>query len=198
MTHCLRQIPVLKQAKQQELKHIALLRHAKSSWDDPELDDHDRPLAPRGARAGRLIGRYIRQMGYEPATVLCSTARRARDTWSLIATELTGDPVIEHHAELYLTGAPHILERIARLPDSENDVLLVGHNPDFQQVALALIGPDEHALRGMIANKFPTGAYLRLSFAETQWRRIASSRPQRTAYTTPRQLEREWGAAVQS
>ena len=63
-----------------EAKRLLLLRHAKSSWDDPALADHDRPLAPRGRRAAKLIGEHLRENQIVVSLVLCSSARRARDT----------------------------------------------------------------------------------------------------------------------
>jgi phosphohistidine phosphatase len=68
------------------VRTLHLLRHAKSSWDDPSLADRDRPLAPRGLRAGRAIAAYLREHGIAPGLVLCSPAARTRETLGLVAT----------------------------------------------------------------------------------------------------------------
>ncbi|MBV9338789.1 MAG: histidine phosphatase family protein, partial [Solirubrobacterales bacterium] len=66
-------------------RQLYVLRHAKSSWDDPMLDDHDRPLAPRGRKAAKLIGEHIQKAGIEPDQVLCSSSRRTRETLDAVA-----------------------------------------------------------------------------------------------------------------
>src|ERR687890_227229 len=83
---------------------LMLLRHAKSSWADPGRDDRDRPLSPRGVRAARSMGRVMRERALIPDLVLCSPARRARDTWKLAAEELKAKPRLLIEEAIYDFG----------------------------------------------------------------------------------------------
>src|ERR1700730_9963575 len=92
---------------------LFVLRHAKSSWDEPGLDDHERPLAPRGRRATNLIAKYLASAQIEPALVLCSSARRTRETLDAV----TPGGVVAIEPDLYSADASAILERLRRVPD---------------------------------------------------------------------------------
>ncbi len=161
-------------------KRLILLRHAKSSWDDPAVADHDRPLAPRGRRAAKRMGRYVRSEDLEVSLVLCSSARRARETLDLVApgggTEI--DP------ELYGAPAAALLERLRRLPDEAQTVMLVGHNPAIQDLLVSLVAePGELAVQ-----KFPTGALAMLT-VHGPWRSLQPGRAELEALVTPRELD---------
>ena len=94
-------------------KQLFVLRHAKSSWEDPGLDDHDRPLAPRGRRAVKLLGQHIHDSGIRPDLVLCSSSRRTLETLESVAPG--GEVLIE--PELYAASASEIIERLRQVPD---------------------------------------------------------------------------------
>jgi phosphohistidine phosphatase len=138
---------------------LYLLRHAKSSWDDPARADHDRPLAPRGLRAARRMARHLREAGVAPDLVLCSSAVRARQTLELVQPAL-GDAAVRVEDGLYAATADRLLERLRALPEPVRSVMLVGHNPGLQDLALDL------AARGSrlpeLAAKLPTGALVTL------------------------------------
>src|SRR5262245_6241843 len=116
------------------MKHLYLLRHAKSSWKDTSLPDHDRPLAGRGRRAAKAIAGHLREQGIEPELVLCSTARRARETLERIEPAL-GASALCLEDELYAAGAPALLERLRSVPDPVGSVMLIGHNPALEELA---------------------------------------------------------------
>lgn len=137
---------------------LYLLRHAKSSWDDPTLDDHDRPLAPRGRRACDRLHRYCAESGIEPDLVLCSTATRARETVALV---VPGHPNVVFDGRLYLASGESLRARIGGL--SGASVMLVGHNPGLHDVLLSLA--DASPLRDDIVEKLPTGALATLELA---------------------------------
>ena len=162
---------------------LLLLRHAKSAWDDPALPDHDRPLNERGRRAAPAMGRRIQAAGFRPDLVLCSSARRAQDTWSLVAQELEAKPRVAVERELYLCGANALLARLRRLR-AEDCVLLVAHNPDLHELAVGLAadGPPA-ALRALIA-KLPTGGLVALSVEG--WRALAPDSARLLLFATPR------------
>ena len=142
---------------------LYLLRHAKSSWADPGLPDHERSLAPRGEQAARRIAGYIRQERIRPGLVLCSTAVRARRTLEIIAPALGEATAVRLEDRLYGAGAEDLLSRLREVPDDVDAVLVVGHNPGLQDLAVELAGGgDARALR-RLNEKFPTGALASLT-----------------------------------
>jgi phosphohistidine phosphatase len=161
------------------MHRLFLLRHAKSSWDDPGLDDHARPLAARGVRATELLRDYLRREGIRPTLVLCSTARRARETLERVK------PVGEHEIEPELYGASDrsIVELLKRLPEEVDSVMVIGHNPAMHQVVLELTGGAE-----AVRHKFPTGALATLAF-EGAWDQLGPGRAELAALVRPKDLE---------
>jgi phosphohistidine phosphatase SixA len=109
-------------------KRLYLLRHAKSSWKQPELADHDRPLASRGRRAAKAIARHLRERQIAPELVLCSTARRARETLERIEPALA-TAAVRREPQLYRASADVLFERLRTVPDDVASVMLIGHNP---------------------------------------------------------------------
>jgi len=162
-------------------KRLHLLRHAKSSWDDPGLADHDRPLAPRGRSAAARIGRHLREAGIEPALVLCSSARRAQETLALL--ELRGPVSVE--AELYGASVQTLLARVRRTPEQLPSLMLIGHNPAIEGLATLLAA--EAPLRIAMAAKFPTGALATLAFG-VGWGELRWGTAELTAFVRPRDL----------
>jgi phosphohistidine phosphatase len=110
------------------MKRLYLLRHAKSSWKDTSLPDHDRPLAGRGRRAAKAIARHMREQGIEPDLVLCSSARRARETLDRMEPAV-GTPAVRVEPDLYAASARALLERLRSVLDTVESVMLIGHNP---------------------------------------------------------------------
>jgi phosphohistidine phosphatase len=175
-------------------KQLFVLRHAKSSWDDPGLDDHDRPLAPRGIEAVTRIGEHMRTAGVRPDQVLCSSARRARET--LDGVSPGGEVMIE--SELYNASCGEVIERLRRVPDQTSSVMVIGHNPTMQMLVLRLAGansPDR--ARGTepvgasdareVQRKFPTGALATLSF-DCDWSELGPGCARLAAYVRPKAL----------
>src|SRR5262249_7988942 len=105
----------LRAARRRMSRSLYLLRHAKSSWDDADRTDHDRPLAARGRRAADAIARHMREQAIAPALVLSSTARRARETAERIQPAL-GTATIEYERALYGARAVDLLERVRTVP----------------------------------------------------------------------------------
>jgi phosphohistidine phosphatase len=126
------------------MKTLFLLRHAKSSWKQPELNDHDRPLNKRGKREAPLVGKYLKEHDLIPDLILSSTARRARDTAQATAEESGYTGEIEYNKDLYLSDTACYLDILQYLPDSVNRVLVVGHNPDMDDFLTLLTDVNEH------------------------------------------------------
>ena len=175
-------------------KQLLLLRHAKSSWDEPGLGDHERPLSPRGRRAVTVLAEHLRVNAIEPSLVLCSTARRTRETYE--GVEPRGELLIE--PELFGADASSVLERLRSLPEEARTVMVIGHNPAMQTLVLRLVGsPLNQADRGgpaaeasdlsEVQRKFPTGALATLTF-ECAWSELAPGRARLAAFVRPKQL----------
>lgn len=140
------------------MRRIILYRHAKSAWDDPDLDDFDRGLAPRGTKAAPKMGAWMRGEGYVPTLILCSDAVRTRATLTLTLDAMKPDPrpeIVFDHA-LYLASSARIVETIREAADTHETVMVIGHNPGLHGAALELArgGPKQDIRR--LAMKFPT------------------------------------------
>ncbi|TPM34087.1 histidine phosphatase family protein [Mesorhizobium sp. B2-2-2] len=158
------------------MKQLLLLRHAKSSWDDPNLPDFDRPLAGRGLKSARLIGRELAARGWLPDRALVSPALRTRETWRLVDAELPAHPRVAFSDALYEASATDILGQIRHVDSSNDSLLVVGHNPGLQDLAKQLAGPGSEAkARRRLEGKFATAAFARLVF-EGAWSNLSSAR----------------------
>ncbi|MER8806080.1 histidine phosphatase family protein [Mesorhizobium australicum] len=158
------------------MKQLLLLRHAKSSWDDPDLDDFDRPLAERGLKAARLIGRELAARDWLPDQVLVSPARRTRDTWRLVAAELPVHPRVAFAEALYDAAAADILSQLRKADPSSGCLLVLGHNPGLEELAKRLAGSGSEAkARKRLEKKFPTAALARFVL-EDDWSGLSAAR----------------------
>jgi phosphohistidine phosphatase len=168
------------------MKRLFLLRHAKSSRKDSGLPDHDRPLAPRGRRASKAMAGYLREHRIEPALVLCSSATRARQTLDGVASGLQGSPEVRIESELYEFAAAGLLARLQRVGEAVPSVMLIGHNPAMERLAvdLASNGPQLADL----ASKYPTGALATLEFGGT-WTDLDADGARLVGFVKPRDLE---------
>jgi phosphohistidine phosphatase len=165
------------------VNRLYLLRHAKSSWDDPGLADQDRPLAPRGRRATKLVAKHLRRERIAPAVVLCSPARRTRETFEGIAAALGGDVSVRVEPELYGASDRDLLERLREIPDTVQSVMLIGHNPAIQALALSLAGSGGQL--ASLERKYPTGALATLTFWGS-WRELETA--ELVGFVRPRDL----------
>jgi phosphohistidine phosphatase len=164
-----------------------LLRHAKSSWSDAGLADEDRPLAPRGEHAAERMSGYIVAQGIAPELVLCSSALRARQTFASVLPALGTQLEIRVEPALYTFDADVLLDRLRRIPSEVTSVMLVGHNPAMQDLALRLAGSGD-ALHHL-AQKYPTAALAEIAFPKGAWNSLADRQGELVRFTVPRELE---------
>jgi phosphohistidine phosphatase len=166
---------------------LFVLRHAKSSWDDPGLDDHERPLAPRGRRAVKLLSEHVRRSGITPAQVLCSSSRRTRETLEGVAPG--GEQLID--PALYSASGAAVIERLRQIPEEISSAMVVGHNPAMQILVLKLAGANGGVpVEGELADvqrKFPTGALATLTF-ECEWSALSPGCATLDSYVRPKAL----------
>ncbi|MDJ0947826.1 MAG: histidine phosphatase family protein [Alphaproteobacteria bacterium] len=170
------------------MKTLYLLRHAKSAWDDPTLNDFDRPLAPRGRKAAPRMGKFMRSQGLLPDLVLCSSAERARQTWSAVAAELDDKIPVEHAKELYMADASGLIDQLRSVEDQVDRVLMVGHNPGMERCARALVGTGDKDTADKMAAKFPTAALAVIEFDVKRWRDVRGGSGRLTRFVLPREL----------
>lgn len=159
------------------MKRLLLLRHAKAVRDASFADDALRPLARRGREDAAALGRFLEQQRCKPALVLCSSARRTRETLDLLLAGMTARPDVRFLDELYLAEAAEILSVVRHAHDSVGALMIVGHNSGLEDCALQLVGPPRgEAMRERcraMAEKFPTGALAVIEFSVAHWADIA-------------------------
>jgi phosphohistidine phosphatase len=169
------------------MKRLYLLRHAKSSWDDPTLADHDRPLAPRGRRAAKVIAKHLARKGISPELVLCSPSTRTRQTLKRLAPGLRKNAAVRIEPKLYASSAADLLEVLHEVRDEVESVMLIGHNPGIQDLALSLAGAGSEIPR--LRSKFPTAGLATLELNGT-WRELAPESTELVSLVKPKELPR--------
>ena len=134
------------------MKTLYLLRHAKSSWDEPGLPDFDRPLNKRGEKAAPLMGKVMRERKVRPDVVLCSPAKRTKQTAKLALKAAKSDLDVVFDERLYLASENQLRKVLSELDDLVEAVLLVGHNPDLEDLLEYLTGDCEGMVTGTLAS----------------------------------------------
>lgn len=153
------------------------------------MDDFDRPLNQRGRAAAPVMGRVLKDVPFEPQLILCSPAKRTRETQSLLYPDAAPAHVEALFDEqLYLTSADVLLDRLRQVPAAVNSVLMIGHNPGLHSLALMLMGTGDAKSIFRLEDKFPTAALALLTFRETAWRDVGPASGHLEAFVTPRDL----------
>jgi phosphohistidine phosphatase len=165
------------------VKQLGLLRHAKSSWDDPRLDDFDRPLNGRGRKAARRMGDEVRSLGIAYDFALVSPAKRAAETFELVQRAWKTEIESAFERDLYLASPKAILAIIARAPSSAQRLLVVGHNPGMHALATMLTGDDP-----ALSEKFPTGALAEIALPADRWEQAGEPGGRLLRFLKPRDL----------
>jgi len=172
------------------MRQLLLLRHAKSSWDDPALSDHARPLNARGRQAAAAIAQAMRDLGLSPDIVLVSSARRTLQTLEAL-TPFEDGALIEPMDALYLAPWRRLLEAVQAAPATARSLLLIGHNPGLHELALALAGAAGLAGGGAeaqrLAEGYPTGALAEFTIAAS-WRGLEPGGARLVRFLAPRDL----------
>lgn len=171
------------------MRKLFLLRHAKSSWDDPILPDFDRPLSTRGRDAAARLATFIDQAGLAPQLALVSSARRARETWAALAPALPEVPT-RFEPGLYAAGQTDLLRRLRQIEPSVERVMVVGHNPGLERLADILGGGKGEAIAlDRLARKYPTGALAELSLDIPGWEALVPGCGELIRFTRPVDLD---------
>lgn len=146
------------------MKTVLFLRHGKSDWDAPFEHDHERPLAKRGRKAAKVVGRYLAAVGQIPDSIVTSTALRARDTVAIASNAGSWSTPIRESQTLYGGSPDGLIKVIQTESDDSERLMLVGHEPTWSETIGLLIGQ---------ANiRFPTGAIACIDFDVDTWSMI--------------------------
>jgi phosphohistidine phosphatase len=170
------------------MRTLLLMRHAKSSWDRPDLADVDRPLAPRGRKAAPLIARYLEEQRLIPDLVLCSHALRVRETWQLMTPALGDAVACKTLRSLYLAPPSRLLEPLRRVADEVRILMVIGHNPGLGGLAAGLAGAGPRKALERLRTKFPTAGLAVLSFEIERWAEIAAGAGRLEHFVRPKDV----------
>ena len=165
------------------MKRLILTRHAKSSWDNPAMPDHDRPLNERGRTAAAELGVWLASRGYVPGEVLCSDSLRTRKTWAGLAPALPGTPVLHLKPALYHAG-PDVMLAVLRHA-TEDCVLMIGHNPGIAEFAGRLVARPPVSPE---FSRYPTGATLVCDFNADTWGEVGFGSAATVDFIVPREV----------
>ena len=150
------------------MKTLLLMRHAKSSWGNPTLSDHDRPLNKRGEGACRLMGTFLNEQNLIPDEIISSTAVRARKTVTGLLENLAFENQVAYTRDLYHADVDTMLEQLRPLPDEVEIVMLVGHNPGMDDFLDVICDEPEH---------MPTAAVAEIEFDISGWDELSLDTP---------------------
>jgi phosphohistidine phosphatase len=167
---------------------LSLLRHAKSSWKNPTLADRERPLATRGMTDAPVMGKAMAERGIDPELVLCSSARRTRDTLALVLPEFKVEPMVVYEDALYHASPAELLTMLHDLQPGAGRVMMVGHNPELQSFALDLVGSGPKHFRDRLREKYPTAGLLVINFASGLWSSVEVNSGTLNLFLTPKDL----------
>ena len=163
------------------MKTLLVLRHAKSSWSDPTVDDHDRPLNARGTRDAPRMGLLIRELHLTPDVIISSDAVRARVTAAAVAEALGFGEEIRRERRLYLASPSDIVAVVRTVPAPATIAMIVGHNPGLEELVERLSGE---------SNELPTAALAQIALPIERWRDLkVSTRGQLIGLWRPKELE---------
>jgi phosphohistidine phosphatase len=177
------------------MKRLFILRHAKAVSAGPQMSDRTRGLTDRGQSDAAAMGRHMGASLYRPDLVYCSPAARTMETWALVAPGLDAEPKVEFYDAMYLAAWTALFALVRAAPDAAENLLMIGHNPAFENLALALArrhggDRDEAGRRTAVAGKFPTCALAVVTFAKARWETVAAGEGTLTDFIRPKDLNR--------
>ncbi|MEM8790632.1 MAG: histidine phosphatase family protein [Pseudomonadota bacterium] len=175
------------------MKKVILLRHAKSSWSDPTVEDHDRPLNKRGKAAAPVIAQWLAHRKHLPDTVLCSSAKRTRQTVKRMKEILPDLPSPEVDKSLYHAPPDDMRNRLSSLPKDCDTVLLVGHQPGIGALTRKLSADVVRPRCARAFEHFPTGAAAVLEFDIKNWSELDYKSARFVDFAVPRELKERDG-----
>jgi phosphohistidine phosphatase len=167
---------------------LSLFRHAKSSWDDPALQDFDRPLNERGEEAAQRMGSFMAKNGIVPQLILCSPSVRTRQTLDLMLPHLSPTPTVAYEDALYLAAASVLLQHVRKGAGKAKHVMVVAHDPGMHHLATELAGSGDPELLVVLAKKFPTAGLAVVDFNAQAWSKVRRGGGRLRLFMTPKRL----------
>jgi len=167
------------------MRRLMLLRHAKTERAEPGARDRDRELTKRGRADAETIGAYMARHSLVPDLTLVSPATRAQETWNLVAAAFAKPPKSSDEDRIYNAGADKLLALIGEA-GRERSLLLVGHNPGFHDLAVALIASGDVAARERVNEKLPTAGLVIIDLAFDDWAMLHSHSGRLERFVSPR------------
>lgn len=159
------------------MKKLYLIRHAKSDWSNPSLDDFDRPLSQRGKKNAPFMGEILKNKGINPDLIISSPAYRARETARKIAKKIKYIEEIMYNEYIYEASLKTILEVMNFIEDEYDEVILVGHNPGLNMLAFYLVNFNEN---------LPTSGVIEIEFNCQTWREASKSNAKFVSFEYPK------------
>lgn len=170
---------------------LSLLRHAKSSWSEDDLSDYDRPLNKRGKTAAPAMGNYIAQNNLQPDLILCSPAKRARETMNLMLKAFPTEPEIRFEDTLYHASPRVILEHVQAYGMDYPHILVIGHNPGFHAFALRMTKSASPKDMTALLENYPTAALAVLDLDAPSWNQVKEGEAHLRLFMMPKALPEE-------
>ncbi len=170
------------------MRQLILIRHAKSSWADPALDDAARPLNDRGRVSAPVIGAWLAGRGFHPDAALLSPALRVQQTWERLAPQLRSPPLPETRERLYMADPATMLDLLREMPATATTVLMIGHQPGISSFARLLAAEPVPAGCARAFTKFPTAAAAVIRFDATSWDDTGFGTGRFDAFAVPKEL----------
>lgn len=161
------------------MKTLLLLRHAKSSWDEPSLRDFERPLAARGKRDAPRMGKALRERGPLPDLIISSPAARTRATIKAVTSSARLEAGLHVEESVYGASSAELMKLVRRLPREKSCVMIVGHNPGLEDLVERLTGESE---------RMPTAALACVEFQTESWEAVEDGEGKLEWLLTPKQL----------
>jgi phosphohistidine phosphatase len=171
------------------MKTLSLLRHAKSSWDDPVERDFDRPLNGRGHRAARRMGEWLKESGLRFDRVLASPALRIKQTIEGVEAGLEERLRPGFDKRIYMASAASLFDLIRDTPDDSAHLLLIGHNPGLEDLLLLATEGDPSSLRAEAEAKYPTATFASIELPVAKWAAIEEGGARLVQFVRPRDLD---------
>lgn len=171
------------------MKHLIILRHAKSSWGDPGLADFDRPLNARGIAAAHAVGKALKRRRVRVDHVLASPAKRVRETLDQFARGYGKLPEIRFDESIYLASRATLLDLVRNLREGSSAPLLVGHSPGLERLLIELTRDDAHGFRDRVARGYPTGALTIVELPAPGWPEVEPASGEIVDLILPRELD---------
>jgi phosphohistidine phosphatase len=169
------------------MRRLMLLRHAKSAWP-ANTADRDRPLATRGREAAPVMGRYLAEELLLPDLVLISPAKRTAETWELVKPMLPEKPPTHYEPRIYEASRERLLKVVQETEPEIRTLLMIGHNPGFEELATKLSGHGDRYAAARMAQKYPTCGLAVIDFSIEDWRDLAAQGGRLDRFVTPASL----------